>query len=296
MATRSSQPSLSRARVCVCRKPDCLHIPDIAVFCIAINSFATNHYSLRNKLFHSSRHCIHSRCCLLFLARSCVLRLSWSLLCVTWRTFHSNIRPQIIQPFRFHKENVISGFAICHPGQRRVPVLVSNIHNNIKLNPTYEEHSSIDFLDLTILRKRTKLKVDIYRKLTTTDTTINFLSNYPIEQKMAAFRFHITIMHSLLLDPDKKQKEWKTIQTIAKNNNLPQQLLPKLNRQIHHKASHTQTEKKDDKIWTTFTYHSPKIRKITNLLKNTNIGIAFKITTTLHQFIRPTTQIHIPDH
>jgi hypothetical protein len=27
---------------------------------------------------------------------------------------------------------------------------ISNIHNNIKLNLTYEEHSSIDFLDLTI--------------------------------------------------------------------------------------------------------------------------------------------------
>jgi hypothetical protein len=38
---------------------------------------------------------------------------------------------------------------------------------------------------------------------------------------MAAFSFHITGMHSLPLDPDKKQKEWKTIQTIEKNNNFP---------------------------------------------------------------------------
>jgi hypothetical protein len=110
--------------VCVCRKPDCLHILDIAVFSIATNSFATNHYSLRNKLSLSSRHCIHSRCCLRFLARSCVLRLYWSLSCVTWCTFHSDTRPQIIQYFWFHKENIISGFAICHPGQRWVPLLV----------------------------------------------------------------------------------------------------------------------------------------------------------------------------
>ena len=46
---------------------------------------------------------------------------------------------------------------------------ISNTHNNIKLNPTYEEHSSIDFLDLTISREHKKLKVDIYRKPTTTD-------------------------------------------------------------------------------------------------------------------------------
>jgi len=41
------------------------------------------------------------------------------------------------------------------------------------------------------------------------------------------------------------------------------------------------------KIWTTFNFHSPKIRKITNLLKNTNIDIAFKTTTTLYHLIRP---------
>jgi hypothetical protein len=66
---------------------------------------------------------------------------------------------------------------------------------------------------------------------------------------MAAYRYHITRMHSLPLDPDKKQKEWKTIQTIAKNNNFPQQLLQKLNRQIQHKVGHKKPEKKDNKIW-----------------------------------------------
>ena len=111
--------------VCVCRKPDCLHIPEIAVFCIATNSFATNHYSLRSKLSRSSRHCIHSQCCLLFLARLCVFRKYWSLSCVTWRTFHSGTRPQIIQSFWFFfKKTIMSGFAIGHPGQRRVLQLV----------------------------------------------------------------------------------------------------------------------------------------------------------------------------
>ena len=99
---------------------------------------------------------------------------------------------------------------------------IKKIISNIKLNPTYEEHNSIAFLDLTIKRRHTKLEVDVYRKPTTTDTTINFLSNHPIEQKMAAFRFHITRMHSLPLNPDKKQAEWEIIQSIAKNNNFPQ--------------------------------------------------------------------------
>jgi len=118
-----------------------------------------------------------------------------------------------------------------------ISTYINKIHKKIKLNPTYEAHNSTAFLDLTITRRHAKLEVDIYRKPTTTDTTINFLSNHPIEQKMAAFRFHITRMHFLLLNPDKKQTEWEIIQSIAKNNNFPQHLLLKLNQQILHKVN-----------------------------------------------------------
>jgi hypothetical protein len=40
----------------------------------------------------------------------------------------------------------------------------------------------------------------------------------------------------------------------------------------------------NNKSWTTFRYYRPIIRKITNVSKHTNIGIAFKSTniTTLH--------------
>jgi len=85
---------------------------------------------------------------------------------------------------------------------------INNIHKNLKLNPTHEEHNSIDYPDLTVLRKHNKLEVDIYRKPTTTDTTINIMSNHPIEQKTAAYRFRITRMQSLPLDSNNKQKEW----------------------------------------------------------------------------------------
>ena len=119
----------------------------------------------------------------------------------------------------------------------------------------------------------------------TTDTTIDFLSNHPIEQKKAAYGYHLTRMHSLPLDPKKKQKEWKTIQTIAQNNNIPQQLLQNLNQRVQQKTDQN-PDKKDNKIWTTFTYHSPKIRTINHLLKNTNVNITFRTTTTTQQYIK----------
>jgi len=36
-------------------------------------------------------------------------------------------------------------------------------------------------------------------------------------------------------------------------------------------------------IWITFKYHSPLIRKVTNLFKNTNIKIAFRANNTVYQ-------------
>jgi len=42
-------------------------------------------------------------------------------------------------------------------------------------------------------------------------------------------------MHSRLLTPKRKQKEWILIQIIARNNNFPQKLLQKLNPKTQHK-------------------------------------------------------------
>jgi hypothetical protein len=43
------------------------------------------------------------------------------------------------------------------------------------------------------------------------------------------------------------------------------------------------------KKWATFTYYSPKIRKLTNLLKHTNINIAFKSTNIIQRYTKPKT-------
>jgi hypothetical protein len=40
---------------------------------------------------------------------------------------------------------------------------------------------------------------------------------------------------------------------------------------------------KKKKKWVIFTYHSPLVRKITNLFKNTDINIAFKAGNTIYK-------------
>jgi hypothetical protein len=63
----------------------------------------------------------------------CVLRKYWSFSWVTWCIFYSDIFPQISQYFLLYKKTVLSGFAIAHPGQRRVSQLVNPIKTNGRL-------------------------------------------------------------------------------------------------------------------------------------------------------------------
>ena len=76
---------------------------------------------------------------------------------------------------------------------------------------TYEDDGQINVLDLLLIWKEPNIHIDIYRKTTSIDTTINFFSNHPTEHKMAAYRYYITRTHSLLFSLAQKQKEWITI-------------------------------------------------------------------------------------
>ena len=57
------------------------------------------------------------------------------------------------------------------------------IHSNLQFNPTIESDGHINFLKLTITGRNTHIEIDIYRKPTTTDTTIHFTSTHPNEHK-----------------------------------------------------------------------------------------------------------------
>jgi len=64
---------------------------------------------------------------------------------------------------------------------------INQIHTSLQLNPTYENNGQINFLDLLIIRNTSKPEIDIYRKPTTMNTTINYASNHPTEHKTAAY-------------------------------------------------------------------------------------------------------------
>ena len=98
---------------------------------------------------------------------------------------------------------------------------IDTIHSSIRLNPTLESDNNVNFLDLSITRKPTSLRISIFCKSTTTDTIINLLSNHLLEHKMAAYQFLIRRMISLPLDREQQYKEWQHILHIACSNDIP---------------------------------------------------------------------------
>jgi hypothetical protein len=65
----------------------------------------------------------------------------------------------------------------------KMQTYIYHIYKNIKLTPTFDDNMQINFLDILITRKKSDLSITIYRKPTTTDITINYISNHPMEQK-----------------------------------------------------------------------------------------------------------------
>jgi hypothetical protein len=66
---------------------------------------------------------------------------------------------------------------------------------SIKFTIKEEYHNSINFLDITIYRKRTKLELGIYRKPTQTDTIKRNDSCHPYEQKIASISYLTEYIH-----------------------------------------------------------------------------------------------------
>jgi hypothetical protein len=113
----------------------------------------------------------------------------------------------------------------------------NSIHSNLQLNPTHETNGCVSFLDLLNIRKTSKLEIEIFRKPTTTDTTINYFSNHPSEHKLAACRYYIERTFTLPLTTDRQLNEWETILLIAHNNNIPRKLLLRLKQQVQHRTT-----------------------------------------------------------
>jgi hypothetical protein len=76
-----------------------------------------------------------------------------------------------------------------HTNANDIENYMNTIHKDLKFKATDEIDKIISFLDLQITRNQNKLTIDIYRKPTTTDTTIHYKFNHPLKHKMSPYRY-----------------------------------------------------------------------------------------------------------
>jgi hypothetical protein len=172
---------------------------------------------------------------------------------------------------------------------------MNSIDENLEFKITEETNNSVKYLDMTINRSINGIEISIYRKPTSTDITIQHTSNHPQDHKNAAYRYYINRMITLPNTERARTQERKYILSTAQHNGFPAHKIIDMEEKItQNKDKRTKTnetqERQIQKKWVTFTYHSPLIRKVTNLFNNTEVRIAFKATNTIYQQLTEKTQ------
>jgi hypothetical protein len=75
-----------------------------------------------------------------------------------------------------------------------------------------------------------------------------------------------------------------TILRIAQGNCYPSSIINQVTKQImntKHILTQDTAQTKHADRWITFEYHSPLVRKLTNIFKNTNLRFAYRVTNSL---------------
>jgi hypothetical protein len=150
-----------------------------------------------------------------------------------------------------------------------------------------EQDNKINFLDITIYRKDTKVSYSISRKQTATSTTIHSTSCHPNEHKMAAFNYLFNRINCYPLTHNNKNNEMNIIKQIMYENGYNGKLMkPK-------KPTMNNIQEKNEQVkWAVFTYNGKQTIFVTKLFKNTNIRIAFKTQNSIGKLLRRNNKKH----
>jgi hypothetical protein len=151
----------------------------------------------------------------------------------------------------------------------------NNLQPTLKFTIENEKHKILNFLDLTIHRKKKHLQYSIYRKPTYTDIIIPNSSCHPYEHKMSSINYLINRMHTYPMNVEARDTE-KTHNNEYNTDIIQKKLKQKQN-------PHTDTQNKKTK-WVTFTYNGKETKKITKLFKDTTIKIAYSTKTLIKTF------------
>jgi hypothetical protein len=140
-------------------------------------------------------------------------------------------------------------------------------------------------LDLNLISKQGQLEIEGLRKPTVTDITINCNSCHAKEQKLAAYKNWIHRLLTLPLKENNKKQKLNTVINIALNNRYRKEDIVHIYNKPKQQQNYLENKAEKGQKWITFTYTGNYILKITKLLKDTNLKIALKTTSTLGKLL-----------
>jgi hypothetical protein len=128
-----------------------------------------------------------------------------------------------------------------------------------------------------------KLAVNIFRKPSTTDIMMHFLSNHPLQHETIAYRSYLWMTHTLPLTQKGRQSELNTTMQVAQNNGFSAHMMQRFYKGIAHKrrGCTNNTDTTQNRKCVTFTYYSPAITKVANMFTNAGLRIAFTSSNTV---------------
>lgn len=103
--------------------------------------------------------------------------------------------------------------------------ILNSQQSSLQFTLEVEKEGKLPFLDLLLFREEDKIKVDIFRKPTSTDVYIHQSAFNPTEHKLAVFRYLTNRLINTPLNDSHFKKESAKIVEIAKKNGFPTKMV-----------------------------------------------------------------------
>jgi hypothetical protein len=148
--------------------------------------------------------------------------------------------------FTIHDQNKIT--------PKRILEQFNAQYKNLKFTVNEEVNSQIEYLNLKLSNKQGQLEIEIYRKPTETDVTIDNTSYHPREHKLTTYKCWLDRLCKLPLNANNKRKELDIILNIAENNGYRKEVIRKVYNQLKNRQNNKDNEEKTNQKWVAFTY------------------------------------------
>ena len=131
------------------------------------------------------------------------------------RYIKHSIENQNIVYYKRYVDDIFIIFDTNRINENTIKENMNSIDENFEFKVTEETNNSINCLDMTITRGTKRMEINVYRKPTSTDTTIHHTSNHPQDHKNAAYRYYMNRMITLPNTDKARTQEKKYILNTA---------------------------------------------------------------------------------